>query len=118
MSVPKRGHTTASLEKALRPLVRQMLQKTTITWMPDNAGQTHLLTKETELNPIHGGLLSTMVHEALHQLLTPAKSPFLSDALHELIILKFEDELTAYINRTPSAQSFWYPRCLSLMESK
>jgi len=95
-----------------------MLQKTTLSWMPDNAGQTHLQTKQTELNPVHGGLLSTLVHEALHQLLTPSKSPFLSDALHEEIILKFEDLVTAYINRTPTAQSFWYPRCLSLMEPK
>ena len=118
MSVPKRGHSIASIEKLLRPIATSLLKTTQITWMPDNAGQTHLQTKETELNPIHGGLLETLVHESFHHLVTPHRTPFFSMDVHELFIEAVEDKLVRHINRTPSAQAFWYPKCLSLMEPK
>lgn len=86
--------------------------------MPNYAGETHLLTKKTDLNPVHGGILETLVHETIHQLLTPSKSSFIGTELHELMILKYEEALVAYINCTTSAQAFWYPRCLNLMDPK
>lgn len=85
--------------------------------MPNNAGETHLLTGQTALNPVHGGLLETLVHESFHHLVTPHRTPFFSLDVHELFVLAMEDKLVRYINATPSAQAFWYPKCLALMES-
>jgi hypothetical protein len=86
--------------------------------MPDNAGETHLLTGKTDLNPVHGAILDTLIHESFHHLVTPHRTPFFSIEIHELFVAAMENELVRYINRTPSAQRFWYPKCLALMETR
>jgi len=73
-------------------------------------------TGQTEINPVHGGILETLVHEAVHHLLTPHRTPFFSIEVHELTILALEVALVKHINNTPSAAAWWYPRCRALME--
>lgn len=70
------------------------------------AGLSNWQTQEIHLNPLHGPILETLLHELLHLELRQELNPF-DIVLEELIVDAFADKLVRFINGSKSRSAWW-----------
>lgn len=104
--------TFLQLEKRLRARLRQVTVLRTrsknLAGLADPARQT------VYLNPLHGGLLETLLHELLHLELRLELNPF-GPTLEEHLVQTLADKLVRQINRSKS-RSQWWTKKLNALE--
>ena len=81
----------------------------------DAGAQVDLRTHAAELNPIHGAMLYTLVHESLHLALDANLRSFLGAKLNEDCIVALTSSVVAVIHRRPRLEAWWMARCATLL---
>lgn len=99
--------TFKELEKRLRARLKQ------VTVLPTKnknlAGLADSNKQRIYLNPVHGGLLETLLHELLHLELCFELNPF-GRTLEEHIVAALADKLVRQINRSKQRSEWWNKR--------
>lgn len=96
------------LESRLRARLKQCTVK--LFQNQQLAGLSDWNTQTIHLNPTHGPLLETLIHELLHLELRNELNHFNLD-LEEVIVRALADKTTRFINKSKSRTAFWTRQC-------
>lgn len=107
------AYSPSRLERAARQAARHL--PLNLALKLDAAGQIDLSTHQVDLNPIHGALLPTLVHESLHQVLDAQLRRTFGARLNEAAIVAFTLEVVRFIHARPHLESWWMARCSTLL---
>lgn len=103
--------TFKELEKRLRARLKQVSVHRTRN--RNLAGLADPDKQRIYLNPLHGGLLETLIHELLHLELRLELNPF-GQTLEEHLVTALADKLVRQINRSKARSAWWSKRLASL----